>query len=156
MEYYASVTAFDYGSPTRGLQPLESSKSFNMTDFHTKNVYSEQQTDNIIVYPNPYRINANYRDAGLEGRNEEDRPDYRVRAINFLNIPNRCTISIYSLDGDLVRRLEHEAEPSDPNGHFASWDLITRNTEMVVSGLYYWVVESENGKTEIGKLVIIM
>ncbi|KAA3637103.1 MAG: hypothetical protein DWP97_01455, partial [Calditrichaeota bacterium] len=30
LEYYASVTAFDYGSPTRGLQPLESSKSFNM------------------------------------------------------------------------------------------------------------------------------
>jgi hypothetical protein len=34
--------------------------------------------------------------------------------------------------------------------------VITRNTQRVVSGLYYWSVEVPGGETQIGKLVIIM
>ena len=47
-------------------------------------------------------------------------------------------------------------DPADPNSSHESWDLISRNTQMVVSGLYYWVVETEDGSTQMGKLVIIM
>jgi hypothetical protein len=64
------------------------------------------------VYPNPYRGDAGYRDLGFEGRLEDDRPDYRVREIHFANLPPKCTISIYSLDGDLIRELEHDMDPS--------------------------------------------
>jgi hypothetical protein len=35
-----------------------------------------------------------------------------------------------------------------------SWDFITRNTQDVVSGLYYYVVESAE-RTQIGKFAII-
>jgi hypothetical protein len=34
------------------------------------------------------------------------------------------------------------------------WDMITRNTMMVVSGIYYFVVDSEYG-SQTGKIVII-
>jgi hypothetical protein len=37
-----------------------------------------------------------------------------------------------------------------------SWDLITRNTQAVVSGVYYWTVEGADGRVQIGKLVIIL
>jgi hypothetical protein len=34
--------------------------------------------------------------------------------------------------------------------------MITRNTQRIVTGIYYWVVEEPNGNTQIGKFVIIM
>ncbi len=156
--YYVSVTAFDFGSPEEDLEAMESAIARNV-----KMAYAERTAGDVLagnlkayVYPNPYRSDGDYRDAGFEGRMETDRPDHRVRAINFANLPPRCTISIYSLDGDLVRTLEHDADPADPTSSHESWNLITRNTQMVVSGLYYWVVEAESGHTQIGKLVIIM
>ena len=47
-------------------------------------------------------------------------------------------------------------DPNDPNARHDSWDLVTRNKQEVVSGLYYWVVEDFNGQVQIGKLVILM
>ena len=32
-------------------------------------------------------------------------------------------------------------------------DLITRNTQLAVSGLYYWTVEGDDGSVQIGKLL---
>ncbi len=93
---------------------------------------------------------------GYEGRTEDDRPDYRVRALNFANLPPRCEIKIFSLDGDLIRHLSHDIPPSDPTFSHEQWDLITRNTQMVVSGLYYWTVEFPDGDVQMGKLVVIM
>ena len=85
------------------------------------------------------------------------RPDTRTRRIHFANLPPKCTISIFSLDGDLVREIIHDKDASDPNASHDSWDLITRNTQTVVSGLYYWTVENtETGDVQIGKLVIIL
>ena len=156
--YWVNVTAFDYGEPNMGLKGLESPLTTGSKSAYPYNASDASAGGNnqVYVYPNPYRGDANYRDLGLEGRTEEDRPDYRVRAINFANLPAKCTIYIYSLDGDLVRRLDHDMDPSDPNSSHDSWNMITRNTQMVVSGLYYWVVEAEDGSSQMGKLVIIM
>ena len=158
VEYYLSLTAFDFGSPKSGLEALESSITGNMIRAYPlgENDHPDENDLNVYVYPNPYRIDDAYRDEGYEGRNRDDQPDFRVRAINFGNLPNKCTISIYSLDGDLVRRLDHDYLPGDPASHHDSWDMITRNTQMVVSGLYYWTVETDDGQTQMGKLVIIM
>ena len=157
VEYFINVTAFDFGSPKSGLQALESSRSINVESGFPLGEHDYQDDKlNVYVYPNPYRIDATYRDEGYEGRGDDSWPDFRVRAINFGNLPPKCTISIYSLDGDLVRRLQHNFSAGDPQSHHDHWDLITRNTQMVVSGLYYWVVESDDGQTQMGKLVIIM
>ncbi|UCD64638.1 MAG: hypothetical protein JSW34_04165, partial [Candidatus Zixiibacteriota bacterium] len=156
--WYVNVTAFDFGDAGTGVRPLESAVGVGAKSAYPLGAHettSESQST-VYVYPNPYRINAGYRDDGFEGRMDDDRPDYRVRAIHFRNLPPKCTISIYSLDGDLVRRLEHDTEPSDLYSSHDTWNLITRNTQMVVSGLYYWVVEAEDGSTQMGKLVIIM
>ncbi len=156
--YWVAVTAFDFGMPGTTIRPLESSKSVNVTSCF---VYASEDERNgtdkqIYVYPNPYRANEDYRSQGYEGRTRQDRPDYRTRALNFANLPPKCTVSIFTLDGDLVRRIDHDFSPTDPNYTHDSWDLITRNTEAPVSGLYYWVVEIPGGKTQIGKFVIIM
>ncbi|MFH2049529.1 MAG: hypothetical protein ABIJ12_08785 [bacterium] len=155
--YYINVTAFDFGSPESGLKSLESSRTVG-----AKYVYSQFETnsrftnDKVVVYPNPYRLDAGYRDRGFEGRADTDRPDDRVREIHFANLPAKCTIRICTLDGDLVKEINHDMDPSNPNSTHDSWNLITRNTQLVVSGLYYWSVEEPNGAVQIGNLAIIM
>ncbi len=156
--YWVNVTAYDFGSPKSGLKALETSKTLNI-----QQAYPLMQADEltgerkpVYVYPNPYRIDAGYRRQGYEGRTEEDRPDYRVRALNFANLPPRCEIKIFSLDGDLIRHLSHDIPPSDPTFSHEEWNLITRNTQMIVSGLYYWTVEFPDGDVQMGKLVVIM
>jgi len=156
--YWVNVTAFDFGSPDDGLQAMESSVTLGAQ--YTYPLLSAADAaalgQEVFVYPNPYRSNEAYRNKGFEGRVETDRPDDRVRAIHFANLPPKCTISIYTIDGDLVREIEHDKDLGDPTAAHDEWNLITRNTQLVVSGLYYWTIESADGSVQIGKLVIIM
>jgi hypothetical protein len=159
--YWVNVTAFDFGSPQSNLTSLETSITVGaVITYATTSALETAESDelNVYVYPNPYRLDADYRGAGFEGRglDERDRPDDRVRRIHFANLPATCRISIYTLDGDLVREINHDVPVSDPMANHDSWDLITRNTQLVVSGLYYWTVESSDGRTQVGKLAIIM
>jgi hypothetical protein len=72
-------------------------------------------------------------------------------------------IRIWTLDGDLVRALTYDPRNSigNPPG-IIYWDLISRNTQAVVSGMYLFSVEYHSiepsvptKKSEIGKFVII-
>ncbi len=152
--YFLSVTSFDFGSPKSGLQSLESSPYNDLVvEYPQVSSDSVESADmEAYIYPNPYRLDANYASMGYENRDGID-PE-RARRVHFSNLPNVCTISIYSLDGDMVRRWEHNFPDSGPGSMHDSWDLITRNTQSAVSGIYYWVVESTS-RTQIGKLVII-
>ncbi|MCX6827925.1 MAG: hypothetical protein NT002_01385, partial [candidate division Zixibacteria bacterium] len=78
-----------------------------------------------------------------------------VRRIHFTNLPHKCKIRIFTVDGDLVRVIDHNYAPDSPRSMHDEWDLITRNTQAIVSGIYYYSVESESGN-QIGKIVIIM
>jgi hypothetical protein len=155
--YYVTVTAFDYGSPRSGLTSLESSPLINMVAEYPQNSAPmvEEKGLDVIVYPNPYRIDANYRAMGLEGAVNVSLPPERTRAIHFANLPHKCTIRIFTLDGDLVRQIEHDVPPGDPRAMHETWDLITRNTQAIVSGIYYYSVESAMGN-QLGKIVIIL
>jgi len=156
--YWISVTAFDYGSPQSGLESLETSVTENVDSlFSLANWTQVQDKDlEVYVYPNPYRLDAQYRARGFEGRTESDRPPDRTREVHFANLPPVCTIRIYTLDGDLVREIEHNQPEGSGYATHETWNLITRNTQLAVSGLYYWTVESEDGETQIGTLAIIM
>ncbi|MDH4158543.1 MAG: hypothetical protein OEW00_14845 [candidate division Zixibacteria bacterium] len=155
--YYVNVTAFDFGSPASGLAPLESSKTTGLIRCYAAGSEEEANGSNgeIYIYPNPYRADADYRDHGFEGRMLEDLPNDKVRLIHFANLPPRCIIRIFSLDGDLVREIKHRYEASDPASSHDTWNLVSRNRQLVVSGLYYWSVEDEEGRTQMGKLVIL-
>jgi len=114
----------------------------------------EAKNLDVYVYPNPYRIDGNYFEDGFEGRDDTYKIPDRIRRIHFANLPRVCKIYIYSLDGDLVRELDHNYPDGGPQSMHDTWDLITRNTQRVVTGIYYFVVESST-RTQIGKFVII-
>lgn len=91
--------------------------------------------DHIKVVPNPYR-GTNLFEARYES------------IIRFINLPPACKITILTLTGDIVRTLTH-----DDGTDSESWDLLSKNTQSVVSGLYLYLVETTSDK-KIGKFVI--
>ncbi|MFN0150227.1 MAG: hypothetical protein ACKVU1_05880 [bacterium] len=107
--------------------------------------------DNVHVAPNPYKERADWDLEGGTG-------DPTGRRIYFLNLPERATIRIFSLTGDLLQTLEHRwassnADPTNPDaGTF--WNLVTRNNQEVTSGIYIYQIDSDVG-TKIGKFAII-
>ncbi|MDF1544573.1 MAG: hypothetical protein P1R58_05675 [bacterium] len=156
--YWISVTTFDHGSPKADLEPLETSiKRSALMRYPAGS--ADQLTGGeleVYVYPNPYRYDDPYRRKGFEGRMQQDLPSEKVRAIHFANLPPKCKISIFSIDGDLIREIDHDMSPDDPNHLYDEWNLVSRNRMSVVSGLYYWVVQSDSGRTQMGKLAIIL
>lgn len=154
--YYVSVTAFDHGSPKSGLKSLETKPENSFVrEFAQPSVddVAEHGLD-VYVLPNPYRIDADYALSGFENRMRDIVDPERARRIHFFNLPAVCKISIYSLDGDLIREINHDYPDGGPGSQHDSWDLITRNSQTVVSGLYYWVVEASD-RTQLGKIVVI-
>ncbi len=162
--YWINVTAFDFGSPVSGLPSLESAVTLGADNAYTDATASEVRDRglDVFVYPNPYLNEGEYLDRGFERLRNEDgnlRSEDRSRQVTFQNLPPRARISIFSLDGDLVREIVHDwsGDPNDPLSGRTEWDLITRNTQLAVSGLYYWTVEDlETGEVQIGKLMLIM
>jgi hypothetical protein len=53
--------------------------------------------------------------------------------------------------GDFVAQVDHDGRGGDGQ---ASWNLISRNGQDVVSGIYMFTVDSDLGN-QIGKFVII-
>lgn len=156
-KYYFAVTAFDFGSPGNQLESLENPPNRNfIAEFpQNRNTIVESRGLNVVAYPNPYRADGNYRENGFEGFGQESMPNDRVRRIHFTNLPPECTIRIFTIDGDMVRQIDHNCVTDSPECMHAEWDLITRNTQAVVSGIYYYSIESDRG-SQVGKLVIIM
>ncbi len=98
----------------------------------------------IKVVPNPYL-----------GRADWDKSrDYRK--IMFTNLPDECTIRIYTLAGDLIKVIHHKAGTgASYEGGSEAWDLLTDNDQVVASGVYIYHVTTPNGKTYVGKFAII-
>ena len=155
--YFVSVTSFDFGyAGGRGnLPPDESNPLNNLTECYAQTSADSVEAHNldVYVYPNPYRVDADYHERGYENRAGRIIPD-RARLLHFGNLPNVCTISIFSLDGDLIGKKNHNFPEGGPEAMHDWWNLVSRSGLAVESGLYYWVVESAT-RSQIGKFVII-
>lgn len=108
----------------------------------------------VAVVPNPYRTDKDYtfESGGYEGLNSEW--DENKRKIKFINLPENCTIKIFSLAGDLVKTIDHRGG----GGAFPEGDrdvfLVSESNRALASGIYIFTVESALG-LQTGKFVII-
>jgi len=105
----------------------------------------KQDMDAIKAVPNPYIVSAQW-DRNRLGNTVFGEP---IRNMAFTNLPSPCTIKIYTVDGDLVNTLEHDGV----NGRY-EWNLLTSERRPVVSGVYFFHVESKVGE-KIGRFAII-
>ncbi len=153
--YYVSVTTFDYGSRKIALSSLESSPNLNAVSAYALpgSDAVQERALSVVVYPNPYRINGGYARAGYENRDRTKSAE-RARSIHFYNLPPICTIRIYTLSGDLVEQIEHYSPGGGPQSQHERWNMISRNTQAVVTGIYIYHVASDMGE-QLGKIVII-
>ncbi len=149
---YFAVTAYDFGNPITDLSSLESSQTINAQFVYP--IARGEESKEVSVYPNPYKITniSYYLEQGYEDPDRSGNNQLK-RRIWFSGFQAKSTIRIFSLDGDLVRQLEYD--PSVDINNVIHWDLISRNTQAVVSGIYIYAIESDNGYKQLGKIAII-
>ena len=97
------------------------------------------------VVPNPYVGAASFEPDpfGVQGRGD--------RRMEFRNLPQGCTIRIYTVRGELVRTLYHDGTTSG----YVAWDMRTKDNLDVAPGLYIFHVDGGSAGTSIGKFAII-
>ena len=93
----------------------------------------------VHTVPDPYYVTNAF----------EQSTDNKI--IQFVNLPQRAIIRIYSASGVLVDAIEHE---SNSLGGTAAWDLRNRNNQVVASGVYFYHVESGDAR-KIGKFTVV-
>lgn len=153
--YYA-VTAVDWGYKPGRVEPLESDQSASLVRVIPGASLDEVQNQKlkVAVIPNPYKINVDYNAMGWENPERRTWSEHS-RRLDFINLPEKCTIRIYTLNGDLVATIFHPTGDSYSSPTSERWNLISRDIQAVVSGVYFFSIE-ENGKvTQTGKFVII-
>ena len=79
--YWINVTAFDFGSPKTGLSAMETNPATNpkTTMAMDSPDWEGSEKPEVYVYPNPYRIDVDYRARGFEGRGYLDKSVDRTR-----------------------------------------------------------------------------
>ena len=98
----------------------------------------------IRVVPNPYLASSLYEVDFGELRNEP------LRQIQFINLPGECTIHIFSVAGDLIKTIRHNA----PSGSFM-WDMRTEGGREIATGIYIYVVRTPSGGEYMSRFAVI-
>lgn len=102
----------------------------------------------IFVAPNPYIFNDPERSFGLND-------PYKIE---FRNLPEDCTIRIYTISGDLVRTLQHKPDQFGNLSGTESWNQKSDSGLLVAPGVYIYHIKSNTAgldKSLSGKLMII-
>jgi hypothetical protein len=163
LSYYGGVTSYDLGDAT--VSSLES--GLNQNKFQAvPNPAPREEAGGPIVYPNPYRVEAQWDRGTL----------VRDHYLWFARLPHHCTLRIYTLAGDLVfetrfdgnayhgqgtRGLYDPAQDIDTgppalSGASFAWNMITTQGQAIATGLYIFSVENlEGGQVSRGKFLIV-
>jgi len=116
-------------------------RNFPMYSFSTKNVATtynnvekaKSELDLITVVPNPYYAYSNYETNQLDNR------------VKITNLPQKCTVTIYSTNGSLIRQYTKDAE-----GTSIEWDLKNYAGIPIAGGVYLIHVKADG----IGEKVV--
>jgi hypothetical protein len=96
----------------------------------------------VYVVPNPYKRTADWDEGGPK--------------VVFANLPNPCTIRIYTAATDHIATLQHrypgEARSTSPTS--ATWNLKTDRSQDIVPGIYIWYIEGESFQ-QVGKMIVV-
>ena len=145
--YYSyAVTILDIDSIESGKAFLPADQSVSENTVETRPVNAARTSlSDIRVVPNPYIISATWERKRL-GDPKLGEP---IRDIAFTNLPAQCTIRIYTLDGNLVKTIEHT------NGQGTEfWDLRSFSNQLIATGVYIYHVTSDAGE-RVSKFAVV-
>jgi hypothetical protein len=97
----------------------------------------------VYVAPNPMLLSSNFGGSTKEGDINDK--------IGFYGLPKRATIKVFSYSGQLIGTVEHRE-----NVYSHEWFQISRNSQRIAAGVYFYTVEDlDEGTMSRGKFVII-
>jgi len=97
----------------------------------------------VYVVPNPLVVTGNFGGSTTQGDINDK--------IGFYGLPKRARIQIFSYSGQLVGEINHNA-----NAYSHEWFQISRNSQRIAAGVYFYIVEDlDEGTRSTGKFVII-
>ena len=141
----------NYSNPDKWASPdgysyIENSKGTTILDRNYVQAYPGiipvSSMENVGVVPNPYKVNSGFK--------EEE----HLRKLRFTNLPEVCTIKIFTITGESVSTIEHN---NTETGN-AWWDMRSVNNQEISPGLYLFHVQGSGnsaGETFIGKFAVI-
>ncbi|MCX6169762.1 MAG: T9SS type A sorting domain-containing protein [Ignavibacteriales bacterium] len=145
--YYSyAVTVYDVDGLESGKALLPADKTAEENVVEARPVSSPRSSlGDIKVVPNPYIISATWERKRL-GDPKLGEP---IRDIAFTNLPAQCTINVYTIDGNLVKTIEHS------NGTGTEfWDLRSFSNQLIASGIYVYHVKSDAGE-KVSKFAVV-
>ncbi|HYF02296.1 MAG TPA: hypothetical protein VEC36_02890, partial [Patescibacteria group bacterium] len=109
---------------------------------------TDEMLEQVQVVPNPYYVTHSGQQSQYDAK------------IYFTKLPEKCTISIYTINGDLIRTIEHnEEEIPEANRTYRQgtniWDLLSDNKQRSASQVLIAHVETPNGASTIVKFSIV-
>jgi hypothetical protein len=113
----------------------------NMT-LHAASIGATSTLQQVFVAPNPFIVKSGYPGSTPDGDINNQ--------LRFYNLPKTCTIRVYSYSGQLIQTIAHDADEIQ-HPYFQ----ITRNNQLIASGVYFYVVDAPDGTRVHGKFVII-
>jgi len=118
---------------------------FTLNSAYVDTDLAKSELDKIAVVPNPY-VGGSLLEtrSQISGRGE--------RRIEFVNLPQTCTISIFNLRGELVDTIEHNGIGSDGS---ESWDLQTSGQQDIAYGVYIYHVKAPGIGEHVGKFAVV-
>jgi hypothetical protein len=119
---------------------------FTINSSYIDDEQAASELDDIAVVPNPYVAASEYEQRSqITGRGD--------RLIRFINLPRKCTISIFNLRGELLKTLRHDGLGSD-GGMF--WDMKTEGLQDIAYGVYIYHVKADDIRGEyVGKFAVV-
>lgn len=121
------------GTPTYQFK-LENKESLPLDQVQVANAL-----DSIKVVPNPYYGFSQYETSQF------------TNTIKITNLPGKCTVTIYSLDGKFIRQYQRDEVymPYDQISPALEWDLKNNKGIPVASGVYLIQVQARLGERTI-------
>ncbi len=128
------VDELDYAKPDSMTQndnlPMYTFNTKDMAVISSPELNALDALKLIHVVPNPYYGSQAYTSS--EGEN----------IVKVINLPETCTVSIYALNGNLIRRISNDSGQS-----FIDWDLKNQYGNRIASGVYIFHIDAP-GKGE--------
>jgi hypothetical protein len=75
-----------------------------------------------------------------------------TKVLKFVNMPSQAIVRIYSVSGILVQVLTNN---DLTGGGEMTWNLRNRNNQFVASGVYFYHVETPDGKSKVGRFTVV-
>jgi hypothetical protein len=108
--------------------------------------YKDNMMEQVTVVPNPYYISHQMQKSPYDSK------------LFFTKLPPVCTISIYTVAGDLIKEINHdETTGEDSYTHAVEvWDLLSRNSQRVQSQTLVAIVREPNGAESVVQFSIVV